>query len=156
MRYLIPILSLAFCSMLTHAQVYKWVDSNGKTQYSDQPQLTNAAQDKQKLKIQSAPTPVPTANADDKEVPGKSKTLADEKLGYEERRQERLKKEAQLKEKKAENKQKCIDSQSRLRVFLETPRLRMPDGKGGLVYADDNLRQQKINEANEAIKTFCQ
>lgn len=156
MRYLIPILSLIFFSMLTHAQVYKWVDSNGKTQYSDQPQLTNTGQKKQELKIQSAPTFLPTTNTENKEDAGNAKTLADEKLEFEKRREERLKMEVQLKEKKAENKQKCIDSQSRLRVFLESPRLRMPDGKGGIIYADDTLRQQKIDEANEAINTFCQ
>ena len=55
----------------------------------------------------------------------------------------------------AENKQKCIDAQSRLRLFLESPRLRMPDGEGGLAYVDDNVREQKINEANQAVTTYC-
>ena len=154
MRYLVFILSFFFFSMLTQAQVYKWVDSNGKIQYSDQPQQTGVAQDEQKLKIQSVPTPASPVNSED-DGAGGSKSLSDERLEYNERRQERLKKEAQLKEKVEENKQKCIDSQSRLRVFSESPRLRLPDGKGGLVYADDNLRQQKINEANEAVKTYC-
>jgi len=66
-----------------------------------------------------------------------------------------LEKEAEKKAKLAENKQKCVDAQSRLRVFLESPRLRMPDGQGGLEYVDDNVRDQKVKEANQAIATYC-
>jgi hypothetical protein len=137
------------------AQLYKWVDENGKTQYSDQPPPSGKIQNEQKLKIYSAPAPVSTADTEDEDDANRPKTLADERLEYDKRRQERLEKESQQKAKAEENKQKCVDAKSRLKVFSESPRLRMPDGKGGLVYVDDNVRQQKINEANEAVKTFC-
>jgi len=140
--------------MFTHAQVYKWVDENGKTHYSDQPPLSSNVQKEQRLKIHSVPTPVSSLDADD-ENGANTRTLADERLDFDKRRQERLEKEAEKKANAAQNKQKCVDAQSKLRVFLESPRLRMPDGQGGLVYIDDDVRQQKINEVNKEIATYC-
>ena len=155
MRYLVFMLWLSFISMPVSAQLYKWVDENGKTQYSDKPPPSSNVKNEQKLKIHSTPASGSTANTEDEDDAGKPKTLADERLEYDKRRQERLEQKSQQKAKAEENKQKCVDAQSKLRVFSESPRLRMPDGKGGLVYVDDNVRQQKINEANEAVKTFC-
>ncbi|MCB1947855.1 DUF4124 domain-containing protein [Nitrosomonas sp.] len=155
MHYLVFIVWLFFFSMPVSSQLYKWVDENGKTQYSDQPPPSDNIQNEQKLKIHVSPTSVSTASAADNTDPGNADALTEQRLEYDKRRQERLKKEVQRKTEAAENQKKCVDAQSRLRVFLESPRLRIPDGKGGIAYADDNLRQQKIDETNEAIKTFC-
>lgn len=155
MRYLAITLSLMFFSLQTPAQVFKWTDEKGKVQYSDQPPLANTVRDEQKIKIHAAPTPVQSNPVDDDENADQPKTLADERQEYDKRRQERKEKEAQQRAEAEQNKQKCVDARSRLRVFLESPRLRMPDGKGGLVYIDDDTRQQKINEANKAIAAYC-
>lgn len=153
MRYLVFLLFLMSFSMLTHAQIYKWVDENGKTQYSDQPPLSGKVQNEQRLRINAAPTPVTIST--DGEDADEPRTLSDDRADYDKRRQERKEKEAEKKATIAENKQKCVDAQSRLRVFLESPRLRMPDGQGGLEYVDDNVRDQKVKEANKAIATYC-
>ncbi|SES63195.1 protein of unknown function [Nitrosomonas marina] len=155
MRYLIFIVSVLSFSLPVSAQLFKWVDEQGKTQYSDQPPPSANVQNEQQLKIQASPTPVSAASTMSDTETDKTDELVEQRLEYDKRRQERLKKEAQRKTEAAENQKKCVDAQSRLRVFSESPRLRIPDGKGGLVYADDNLRQQKIDEANESIKTFC-
>lgn len=154
MRYIVFILWLLLGSVPASAQLYKWVDKHGNTQYSDQPPRSNNTQNEQ-LKIRSAPKPSPTNDTENPENTDKPETLADQRLDYDKRRQERLEKASQLKAEIEENQQKCIDAKSRLRVFLESPRLRMPDGKGGLVYVDDKIRQQKIDEANKAVKSFC-
>lgn len=155
MRYWVVMISLILFSMPVHAQIYKWVDENGKTQYADQPPLSGKVHGEQRLRINFAPTPVSLSETGKEDSTDKSGTLADERFEYDRRRQERLGKEAEKKVKVAENKQKCIDAQSRLRLFLESPRLRMPDGEGGLIYVDDNVREQKINEANQAVTTYC-
>jgi len=136
------------------AQLYKWVDKHGNIQYSDQPPPSDNTQNEQ-LKIRSTPKALPIKNSESNEDSSKPETLADQRLEYDERRQKRLEKASKLKAQTEENQQKCIDAKSKLRVFLESPRMRMPDGKGGLIYVDDNIRQQKIDAANEAIKTFC-
>lgn len=155
MRYLIATILFISCHLTVHAQIYKWVDENGKTQYADQPPLAGKVHNEQRLRINSAPVPVSLSDKADEEDAAKPKTLSDEKSEYEKRRQERQQKEIEKKTTLAENKQKCIDAQSRLRLFLESPRLRMPDGEGGLAYVDDNVREQKINEANQAVMTYC-
>ena len=155
MRYLVFFLWLSSLSTPVFAQLYKWVDENGKTQYSDQPPSSSNIQTEQQLKISKTPASTSRIDSEGAENKDTPHTLADQREEYDKRREERLKKKSQLQAKVEENKQKCIDAQSRLRLFLESPRLRMPDGKGGLVYADDNLRQQKIDEANEAVKMFC-
>lgn len=155
MRYLVFLLSLMSFSMFAHAQIYKWIDENGNTQYSDKPPISNNVQKEQRLRINSAPITVSLSDNDEVDGENKPRTLVDERADYDKRRQERLEKEAEKKAKVAENKQKCVDAQSRLRVFSESPRLRMPDGQGGLTYVDDNVRDQKIKEANQAIATYC-
>lgn len=155
MRYWVIIISLIVFNMPVYAQVYKWIDENGKTQYADQPPLSGKVHNEQRLRINFAPTPVSLAESREEDGADKPKTLTDERYEYDKRRQERLSKEAEKKVKVAENKQKCIDAQSRLRLFLESPRLRVPDGEGGLTYVDDNVREQKINEANQAVTTYC-
>lgn len=154
MRYLVFLASFMFLCIPAQAQIYKWIDENGKTQYSDQPPLSAKVQKEQRLRIHSALAAVSLSD-DEEEDANKPRTLADERADYDQRRQERMEKEAEKKAKVAENKQKCVDAQSRLRVFLESPRLRMPDGQGGLSYVDDNVRDQKIKEANEAIAEYC-
>ncbi|MBK9662821.1 MAG: DUF4124 domain-containing protein [Nitrosomonas sp.] len=42
-------------SVTAQAQIYKWVDENGKTQYTDQPPPPNVATDVKGLNIKSAP-----------------------------------------------------------------------------------------------------
>ncbi len=155
MRYWVVVVSLIVFNMPAYAQIYKWIDENGKTQYADQPPLSGKVHNEQRLRINFAPTPVSLSETQEEGGVDKPQNLTDERIEYDKRRQERLAKEAEKKVKVAENKQKCIDAQSRLRLFLESPRLRVPDGEGGLTYVDDNVREQKINEANQAVTTYC-
>ncbi len=155
MRYLVVMISLMLLNMPVYAQIYKWIDENGKTQYADQPPLSGKVHNEQRLRINFAPTPVSLSETKKEDDVDKSTTQIDERFEYDKRRQERLNKEAEKKLKVAENQQKCIDAQSRLRLFLESPRLRVPDGEGGLTYVDDDVREQKINEANQAVTTYC-
>ena len=144
MRNLVFLLLFLF-SQLISAQVYKWVDENGKTQYTDQPPPSGAAQNEQKLKIPSAP-------------PSSAKqpsTLSDEKDAFDKRREEKLEEKSRQVAKAEEDKQICIDAQGRIKVFRDSPRLTMPDGKGGIVYVDDDMRQAEINKLNDVIAKHC-
>lgn len=157
MRYLVFVIVFITFNPSVHAQIYKWLDENGNTQYSDQPPVSSNVQQEQRLRINAPPVTLTSqaSGAENNNGAVKPTTLADERSAYDKRRQERLEKEVEKKARLAENKQKCIDAQSRLRVFLESPRLRVPDGQGGLTYVDDNVRDQKIKEANDAVTTYC-
>ena len=149
MRNLICILLSFLVSMVAQAQVYKWVDQNGKIQYSDQPPPSGAVQNEKKLGIKSSPSSAPSS--DD----SKSKDLSTDKQEFDKRRQEKKEKETQQQAEAEENKKKCVDAQGRQKIYMESPRLTVPDGKGGIVYVDDDARQKQIDDAAKAIATYC-
>lgn len=149
MRNLICVLLSFLVSMVAQAQVYKWVDQNGKIQYSDQPPPSGAVQNEKKLGIKSSPSS--TSSSDD----SKSKDLSTDKQEFDKRRQEKKEKETQQQAEAEENKKKCIDAQGRQKIYMESPRLTVPDGKGGIVYVDDDARQKQIDDAAKAIATYC-
>ncbi len=135
-------------SIAAHAQIYKWVDENGKTQYTDRPPSSSISKEEQKLNINSAPI-------SGKNATSKSKNLTNERLEFDKRQQQKKENEAKQQAKTEENKKKCIDAQTRLKMYTDLPRMTVPDGSGGIAYVDDDTRQKKIDEANKAVATFC-
>src|SRR5688500_7578162 len=136
-------------SVTANAQIYKWVDENGKTQYTDRPPPPGASREGQRLNIK------PAASANTNNETGKAKNLADERLEFDKRQQQRKEEEVKQQAKAEEDKKKCIDAQGQLRLYTDSPRLTVPDGAGGIAYADDDMRQKKIAEANKVIAAFC-
>ena len=68
---------------------------------------------------------------------------------------ERKEEQSKQQSKAEEDKKKCIEAQTRLRMYTESPRLTVPDGAGGIAYVDDNERQKKIDQATKEIATLC-
>ncbi|UJP05441.1 MAG: DUF4124 domain-containing protein [Nitrosomonas sp.] len=132
-----------------HAQIYKWVDEHGKIQYSDRPPPPGMAREEKTINVKtgvSAHSDLETKEGGD---------LADQKLEFEKRRQQRLEQETNQQTVVDENKKKCIDAKTQLSLYADSPRLTVPDGSGGITYVDDETRQKKIDEANKLIATFC-
>lgn len=134
-------------STTSNAQIYKWVDENGKTQYTDQRPPPGASRVEQRLNIK------PTNRTNN--TSEKSTNLVDERAEFNKRQQQKKEEETKQQAITEDNKRKCIDAQTRLRMYTDSPRLTVPDGSGGIVYVDDETRQQRINEANKAISEFC-
>ncbi|MBS0423828.1 MAG: DUF4124 domain-containing protein [Proteobacteria bacterium] len=147
MRIFAVTVIILLLSTSTYAQIYKWVDKNGKTQYTDQPPPPGAAKEEQRLHInKSAPG---SGNQD------RARNFSEERDEFDKRRQQRREEEAQQQAKSEESKKKCIDAQTQLRIYTDSPRLTVPDGAGGLTYVDDDLRQRKIADASKAVATHC-
>ncbi|MDP1558540.1 MAG: DUF4124 domain-containing protein [Nitrosomonas sp.] len=147
-RFILSVLLLVF-SVVAYGQVYKWVDQNGNTQYTDQPPPSGAAKDERKLNIKtSLPSP---SNSDT----SSTRHINEEMQAFRERRISKQEEESKLQAQAEENNQKCIDAQGRLKVFRDSPRLRLPDGKGDVVYVDDDMRERTILEAQKNIATYC-
>ncbi len=134
-----------------HSQVYKWVDQDGNIQYTDQPPPSGAAQDEKKLNIKSPAPPPPSVN---------NKVSTAEKLdgkmqAFKERRVLEQEAEAKQQAEALENHKQCVSAQGQLKIFRESPRLTFPDGQGGIVYADDDMRRKKIADAQKNISSYC-
>lgn len=134
-----------------HGQVYKWVDQDGNTQYTDQPPPSGVVQDESNLDIK---TPRPPSSSGSNKVSITEKL--DEKMqAFKERRELERKAEAKQKAEAVENRKHCASAKGQLRIFQESPRLTFPDGQGGIVYADDDMRQSKIADAQKDIAAYC-
>ncbi len=135
-------------SITVNAQIYKWVDENGKTQYTDLPPPPGITKEGQRLNIKSSPIPGNNETS-------QSKNLAEERLEFDKRQQQKKEEEVKQQAKAEENKKKCIDAQGQLRLYTDSPRLTVPDGAGGITFVEDDARQKKIADANKAVATFC-
>lgn len=137
-------------SITTSGEMYKWVDHNGKTRYTDQPPPAGAAKTEKKLEIKLAPVkPV-----DDNDEASK-KSLTDRELDFKKRLAKKKQEEAKQQKKITESKEKCFQAKSKLKLYQEAPKLTVSDGKGGVVRADDAARQKGIEMAQKEIKNYC-
>ncbi len=137
------------CSVGASATIYKWVDSQGKVNYSDQPQSDNAVpvnirisqparqtalrKDNQstatgKPADSTAPTPVPGASPQPTEVPVLT------------RKEKRL---------------RCNDARQRLQALTARNRVRERDAQGNLRYLSEQERQQRLKTAQKNIHKYC-
>lgn len=137
-------------SIVANGELYKWVDNNGKTQYTDQPPPAGAATTEKELKIKLAPV----QPADDKAKKVR-KSLAERELDFKKRLAAKEQEEAKQQKEIKKSKEKCIRAQSKLKLYQEAPKLTVADGKGGIVRADDAARQRGIKEAQKEIKSHC-
>ncbi len=149
MRYLMLSVLMFSFSLAAHGQFYKWVDKNGATQYSDQPPPPGAATTEEKLDIKSRPT-LPAAGK--ASAPG---NLAEKELEFKKRRAAEEKTEIAQRTEAERNKEKCIQANSKLRVFRDSPRVSLPDGAGGVIFADEAARQKGVDEAQKDIDAYC-
>ena len=169
MRHLILLLALFAFSLTAQGQLYKWVDKDGKTQYTDQPPPPGAAKNEKKLNIKSAPAQPAAAKtgdkagdkgkaggkAGDKDKASAPKTTAEKDLDFKKRRAAEAEAETKQLAEAKQNQEKCAQAQTSLKTYQDTPRLTLPDGKGGTTYADDAARQKGIDEAQKDIASFC-
>lgn len=131
------------------AGITRWVDSEGKVHYSDQPPPAGAKAEKQ------IETP-PPAPAQSKESP--SKSLADKEMEFRKRQQEKADAQSKKDKEAADakiKKQNCDNAQATLRNLESGVRTFSVNEKGERVYMDDTARQNAIAEAKKAADSWC-
>lgn len=140
---------LLVLSVVAHSQIYKWVDQEGNIQYTDQPPQPGTAKDASKLNYNSPVSPPSDNNA------SSSARIDEEMRAFKKRRISKQEEESKQQTQADENKKKCHDAQGKLTVFRDTPRLRLPNGNGEVVYVDDDVREKNILEAQKNITKYC-
>lgn len=89
---------------------------------------------------------------------GKASTpgnLAEKELEFRKHRAAEVKAEIERQAEAERNKEKCIQASSKLKVFWDSSRVSLPDGAGGVVFADDAARQKGIDKAGKDIAAYC-
>jgi hypothetical protein len=140
-RIIIALFALAFAPA-AFAQLYKYVDKDGKTVYSDQPPANVES------KQISVPTggngPGKTAVARDKEVE-KSRTEVREKE----------KKAAESEKRAADAEYRCSLAKAAYKTYQEGGRIRRYNAKGELEYLDDGEIEAGRDKSRREMEEAC-
>lgn len=137
-----------------NARIFKWVDENGVTHYSEtQPPKQKA------IEVQAQPAP-PVAG--DESVNPETKRWQKLEAEFQKRKAERqaTEKVKELEEENArrlavENKKKCILAQQNLYVLQQERSVFTLNEKGERVYVDDKMRTTEIENIKQNIATYC-
>lgn len=132
------------------AQVYKWVDKDGKVQYSDSPPPANAT------KIEAKRIDTPPAAASSSATPVKS--LQDLAKDYDKRKAEvaeKAKKSDADKQDADINVANCNNARSALRDLESGRPLVRTAESGDREFVSDEARQADIAKARKSIADFC-
>lgn len=150
------ILALAI-SGNSYAELNKWVDENGKVHYSDQPPPARVKAEKLRP-VYSAPAIEAASGVPAASAPAAPKTFAEREAEY--KKAQQTKKEAADKAAKEQadaemNKTNCNIAQQNLRALQVNSRITDVDAKGERSFMSDEQRHQRIEQAQQAISTFC-
>jgi hypothetical protein len=131
----------------TTDKIYKWVDQNGDTQYTQMPPPTGA----QVLEIRNAPPPADDSAAERTRLQQQTKAL-DERM--KERQESAAKAEERAKNEEI-RRQNCTRASKNLAELQQggTKRYRMPNGE--VMHLTEEDRQKRITETKAQIAEFC-
>jgi len=164
MKRLLIAIGLMLClSLPASAQMYKWVDSNGKVQYSDKPPPGNIKGEKLR-----EPAPAATATAageskskgETKKDAAKAgpKTIAEQEQAFRKRQLDAAKAQEEETKKQAEARDKA-ENCSRARAAVTNLQLggrqMRTDEKGERVYLDEQQIAQEIARAQQIAAATC-
>lgn len=126
------------------AQIYKWVDKDGNTVYSQTPPESG--------NYQSIDAPsAPPASAATNDTAGSSTDNTIQQGAEEAKKNAEVEKLSQ--ENQAVREQNCKAAKQNLQTFQIYRRIKQADGT--VVRLSDEERQKKIDEMKQAIKDFC-
>ena len=140
---------LACASLQSPAQVYKWIDKDGKVQYSDTPPPAGTGA--------SVPQKLDSSTSNSSGVGGSAKDQSwqDKARDYNKRRIEAAEKQTGDIELARKNDERCNNARRDLRQLQEVRRVYTSDDKGERHYMDDDQRQGEIARAQGVVSETC-
>lgn len=149
LRWILASLCLSSALLMTpaSAEIYKWTDANGETQYSQIPPLHGVKSEKIQSASPPADNPDTTSNTLQEQVDTMNKDIAEQEI---EEKKDNLRTEID-----DAYERNCTTATNNLAKLQEGGRKRYltPDGK--VTHLSEEQRQQRINEAKDQIDEFC-
>lgn len=149
-RALAASLLLACFALPVHAQLYKWTDANGRTQYSDKPPVS--AKSVTEVKRGSG-SPVASAAAEKG-----SPSITDQEQAFRKRqmeRQEGAQKQAKLEEEQRKSNEQCQRARQYLVGLEQNGRQARYDAKGERYFLDDSQIAREKATARSDVNALC-
>ena len=137
MRNLLALAVLCGCAALAQAQIYKWKDANGNTQYSDTPPPPSAKGQVVNVKTAPVSSVPPVRSASGVSAPGSSDASAIAGVD-------------------PQNQAACDNAHKRLDFLQSATKLRSINQKGEVEMLDANAKQAQITQAQADIQKYCQ
>jgi len=131
---------------LTAGKMYRWVDENGVTQYTQSPPPSGEASE-----VKPPPPPAVSPEEAQRKLNAQRQQLED----LREDRSLAKQKTEESKEEQAFNTKNCQAARNNLKRLQENPRGRWMQKDGTQARYSEEERQKKINEAQDQIKEFC-
>lgn len=143
-------LCLALClfsiSIPAISQVYKWVDENGHTQFS---QFPPPNQPSETIDVKPAPAISPVETGEE----------VDELIKQQQEADQAQQKEQQEAEKQAKQQaiidENCRIARKNLKAYQDNPGRRVSDAEGNVTRLDEKDRQEKMKEFQQQIDRYC-
>ena len=151
LRIILPVV-LLILSFAAHGQLYKWVDKDGRVQYTDQPPPPGAASEGKKLSIKSSPAEPQSKSGDKAAAP---KSVAAQELEFQVRRIAKEQEESKQQAAEATNQRNCSISRNRLNDLESSGLLVTRDEKGERIYLADADREKVIEQARKNVSIYC-
>jgi len=162
MKQISMAVALALCVALpASAQLYKWVDSNGKVQYSDKPPPSDVKTEKLRAPARAASAPAPSAGKDGaKKDAAKTGPLtpAEQEQAFRKRQQEAGKAEKEEAQKQAEARDRaenCKRARAAVATLEAGGRQARVDEKGERVFLTDEQIAQETASARQEAAAAC-
>ena len=131
----------------SQTMMYKWVDADGNTHYTQTPPPDGIA--KEDLNLPAS------AKLDNTEAVKAFEDQHNKKQESAETRQKDEKEQNRSAEHTALKKENCRKAKAKLENVQNTVRIRAVDEYGNIVRASEEERQRRITEAQENIKKWC-
>ncbi len=135
-------------SHVSHARVYKWVDADGHTHYTQQLPPEGASTEDIKLPA--------SVNLDNKEAVKAFEEQQNKKQESSETRQKDEIDPNRQAEHTALKKENCRKAKAKLENVQNTGRIRAVDESGNTIRATEEERQRRILTAQENIEKWCE
>lgn len=146
MKRILFLLALAAAG-LAQAQLYKYVDKDGKTVYSDQPPANLESKQLNVNTGRSATSAAPAANA--------PKTAVERDKELEKARQESREKAAKDGKKAEENEKACAAARQAHQTYVQGGRMHKYDEKGERVILGDEEIEAEKNRTRREMEEAC-
>ena len=149
-------IALATLSAGVYAELYRWVDENGKVHYSDTPPPPNVKQSKE-LRAPPSRKTLPAA-AEDGDEGEKPDSYAEKEAEFRKRQVEKAEKQAELdreKEQAKTRKLNCDTARSQLAGLKSGGRISRINAQGEREYLDERDIEESIVRAQKSVSEWC-
>ena len=148
--------ALVFAAGTAFAQMYRWVDKDGKVRYGDTP--PPGAKTSSVKGAQSGGAAAAAPAAESKDAKKGPLTSAEQEQEYRKRQEEAAKagkKSEQEQQAKAQRNEGCERTKEYLSTLQSGQRIARTNSSGERYYMDDNQVAQEVAKANQAVQQAC-